>query len=63
VRGKTFKTETLFFSDGKREIDYVLVYKDMRDDSEAERKQEEQYIYEKNIKEAGLQIERVDKRV
>ncbi|CAG0920337.1 unnamed protein product [Notodromas monacha] len=62
VQRTTYKTESLFFIDGIREIDFVLAYKDYRYDTDEEMKAEEQRIFEKNIKDAGLQIERVDKR-
>ncbi|XP_022244136.1 anoctamin-5-like isoform X2 [Limulus polyphemus] len=48
---------TLYFRDGKRRIDFVLVYKDLSDPQ----KEEKRKIFEANLKEEGLELELEDK--
>ncbi|KAK4289630.1 hypothetical protein Pmani_037410, partial [Petrolisthes manimaculis] len=49
--------ETLFFRDNKRRIDFVLVYKDIDDEEETQRRK----IFEQNLVEEGLELEEEDK--
>ena len=51
--------ETLFFDDGRRRIDFVLVYKDSKDDSKAQHRE----TFEENLIVAGMEIEKEDKMV
>lgn len=51
--------ETLFFRDNKRRIDFVLVYKDLEDEEENQRRK----VFEQNLVEEGLELEEEDKSV
>ena len=51
--------ETLFFNDGRRRIDFVLVYKD----TEGDNKSRQRRLFEDNLITAGLKIEIEDKEV
>ena len=51
--------ETLFFDDGRRRIDFVLVYKDSKDDGKAQHRE----VFEENLVDAGIEIEKEDKMV
>lgn len=60
------KTEELFFKDGKRKIDYVLVYKeeDGREEDEEERKKaEDREAFHKQLEKQGINIEIEQKEV
>ncbi|XP_076372958.1 anoctamin-5-like [Tachypleus tridentatus] len=52
-----FGRSTLYFRDGKRKIDFILVYKDLSDPQ----KEEKRRIFEGNLKEEGLELELEDK--
>jgi len=49
----------LFFDDGRRRIDFVLVYKDSKDDGKSQHRE----TFEKNLLDAGIEIETEDKMV
>ncbi|KAI0208292.1 Anoctamin-4 [Lamellibrachia satsuma] len=51
------KTETLFFDDGRRRIDFVLVYKDTKDGNKAQHRRH----FEDNLINEGIEIEVEDK--
>lgn len=53
------KTETLFFDDGRRRIDFVLVYKDTKDGNKAQHRRH----FEDNLINEGIEIEVEDKEV
>ena len=55
--GDASPKETLFFNDGRRRIDFVLVYKD----TEGDNKSRQRRLFEDNLITAGLKIEIEDK--
>ena len=51
--------ETLYFTDNKRTIDYILVYTDDEDSENKLRRK----TYEQNLVDEGLELEKEDKSV
>ncbi|XP_064081291.1 anoctamin-5-like isoform X3 [Macrobrachium nipponense] len=49
--------ETTFFRDNKRQIDFILAYKEEEDPEKVERRR----VYEENLREEGLELETEDK--
>ena len=53
--------ETLFFRDKRRRIDFVLAYKEGKDEDGKHQARRE--TFENNLKEEGLELEYEDKKV
>ncbi|XP_061435132.1 anoctamin-6-like isoform X4 [Lethenteron reissneri] len=59
--GASRRTETMYFEDGQRKIDYILAYEDSAG-KEAEKKEDRRKTFELNLqKKYGLLLETVDK--
>ena len=51
--------ETLYFRDNRRQIDFVLVYREHEDEQDAKMR----LTFEKHLEEEGLELELEDKTV